>query len=76
MGDATNRGITLPMTWLIGNASHDHVLFLEKDFQLVESGDCAIQQIVAGINMLKVGGIRKSVAYQVSCRLATRRPVS
>jgi hypothetical protein len=54
MGDTNNYGITWPINWLIGNASHPYVLFLEKDFQLVESADCAVQQIAIGVEMLKV----------------------
>jgi hypothetical protein len=54
MGNADNHGLTWAMNWLMGNASNDHVLFLEKDFQLVESGDCFHEQIATGVQMLKV----------------------
>jgi hypothetical protein len=56
MGDENNYGITWPMIWLIGNASNEHVLFLEKDFQLVESNECAMQQLDIGVKMLEVRG--------------------
>jgi hypothetical protein len=54
MGDKENHGITRPINWLFGNASNEHVLFLEKDFQLVESLECAAEQIEIGVNMIKV----------------------
>jgi hypothetical protein len=67
MGDENNYGITWPLNWLIGNATNEVVLFLEKDFQLVESGDCAIQQIAMGKQMLEVcvwvGGMSCVQAY-------------
>ena len=36
MGTADNVGIVRGMTALTGNASNPHVLFLERDFQLIE----------------------------------------
>jgi hypothetical protein len=54
MGDGNNYGITWPLTWLIGNATNEHVLFLEKDFQLVESLECAVEQLRIGVTMLQV----------------------
>lgn len=30
MGDTENYGITYPLNWMVGNATHEHVLFLEK----------------------------------------------
>lgn len=54
MGDTENHGITWPLNWLIGNASNEHVLFLEKDFQLVEPIDCVYEQLAAGKSMLDV----------------------
>ena len=53
IGDASNHGITWPLIWLIGNATYETVLFLEKDFQLVESAECAMQQIDIGVKMLE-----------------------
>ena len=64
MGDENNYGITWPLNWLIGNATNEVVLFLEKDFQLVESGDCAIQQIAMGKQMLEVGGMSCVQAHE------------
>ena len=54
MGDEHNYQIAQAMSWLIGNATNEYVLFLEKDFRLVESIDCTIEQLNAGYNMLLV----------------------
>ena len=54
MGNEKNYQIAQAMTWLIGNATNDYVLFLEKDFRLVESLDCVMEQLDRGIDMLKV----------------------
>ena len=54
MGDQHNYQIAQAMTWLIGNATNEYVLFLEKDFQLVENIDCAIEQLNKGYNLLLV----------------------
>jgi len=40
LGDANNYGILKAIEMLMGNASRDYVLFLEKDFQLIESQEC------------------------------------
>lgn len=50
--DTNDRGILNPLNYLIGNASNHVFLFLEKDFRLVESIDCTIEQLNAGIEML------------------------
>jgi hypothetical protein len=55
LGDANNHGITWALNWLIGNATNEIVLFLEKDFKLVESLDCVHEQVEAGVSMLQVG---------------------
>lgn len=55
MGDATNYGIATALNWLFGNATNDYVLFLEKDFRLVESLDCALSQLSEGARMLADG---------------------
>ncbi len=54
MGDEKNYQIAQAMTWLVGNATNEHVLFLEKDFRLVESLDCALEQLDNGVKMLTV----------------------
>ena len=54
LGDNVNHQIARAMYWLMGNASNDHVLFLEKDFRLVESLDCAMQQLGAGVDIIIV----------------------
>ena len=56
IGDEANHGITGPLVWLIGNATNEHVLFLEKDFQLVESLDCVMEQLTSGVAMIDVRG--------------------
>lgn len=55
MGDGNNYGIATALNWLFGNATNDHVLFLEKDFRLVESLDCALEQLATGVSMLNEG---------------------
>ena len=54
MGNEKNYQIAQAMTWLIGNATNEHVLFLEKDFRLVETLDCAMEQLHKGVQMLNV----------------------
>jgi hypothetical protein len=54
MGDEKNYQIAQAMTWLIGNSTNEHVLFLEKDFRLVESLDCALEQLSTGLSLLTV----------------------
>lgn len=55
MGDSGNYGVTRPLNWLTGNASHEAVLFVQQEFQLVESVECAMQQIAAAVRMLQRG---------------------
>ncbi|CAE7853256.1 unnamed protein product, partial [Symbiodinium sp. KB8] len=55
MGDSKNYGILNALNWLAGNATNKHLLFLEKDFQLVESYACAREQILTGIHLVKTG---------------------
>jgi hypothetical protein len=54
MGNGENYHIAHAISWLVGNATNEHVLFLEKDFQLVESLDCAMEQLHKGVSLLKV----------------------
>jgi hypothetical protein len=42
------------LTWLTGNATHDAFLFVEQVFQLVESAECALEQISTGVRLLEV----------------------
>jgi len=51
-----NEGILNGINWLLGNATHDYFLFLEKDFRLSESIGCTLEQLDAGLNMLASGG--------------------
>jgi hypothetical protein len=54
LGNSVNHQIARAMHWLMGNATNDHVLFLEKDFRLVESLDCVMQQLHAGLEIINV----------------------
>lgn len=54
LGDSANHQIARAMLWLMGNATNEYVLFLEKDFRLVESIECVMQQLRAGIDILSV----------------------
>ena len=47
-----NEGISRGIHWLMGNASNDHFLFLEKDFRLVEDIGCALEQLKAGVALV------------------------
>lgn len=55
MGDAQNYGIARGMTYLTGNATKPYFLFLERDFQLIEPATCVVEQLEAGIKMVKEG---------------------
>ena len=48
-----NVGITPALNWLMGNATFDYFLFMEKDFRLVESYSCLVHQLHTGANLLK-----------------------
>ena len=72
MGDANNYQIAQAMNWMIGNASNEYVLFLEKDFQLVESLDCAMEQLDQGMKMLQVCPRLSETDYHGTSR---RRPL-
>merc|ERR1712137_93877 len=48
----TNRGITDPSNWMMGNATSDFFLFLEKDFRLAEPIGCVLDQLTAGHKLL------------------------
>ena len=50
-----NEGISRGIHWLMGNASNDNFLFLEKDFRLVESIGCALEQLTAGVALVSSG---------------------
>lgn len=54
MGDSHNYGIATALNWLFGNATNEYVLFLEKDFRLVESLDCVKSMLAEGVKMLDV----------------------
>ena len=55
MGTAENVGILRAMNYLVGNASSPYILFLERDFQLVEPATCVLEQLTAGVKMLREG---------------------
>lgn len=48
-----NAGILNGINWLLGNSTNEYLLFLEKDFRLVESLPCALEQIEAGLELLE-----------------------
>ena len=55
MGSVENVGILRGMNYLIGNASQPYFMFLERDFQLIEPATCVVEQLAAGLKMLKAG---------------------
>lgn len=55
LGNSQNYGIATALNWLFGNSTNEYVLFLEKDFQLVESLDCVKQQLAEGVRLLEDG---------------------
>ena len=55
MGTAENVGILRAMNYIVGNASQPYILFLERDFQLVEPATCVVEQLAAGVKMLQEG---------------------
>ncbi len=57
LGNENNYQIARAMTWLLGNATNDIVLFLEKDFQLVEPLPAVVHQLNTGVNMIKVNAL-------------------
>ena len=75
MGDSHNYGIAQALNWMFGNASNEHVLLLEKDFRLVESGDCAMEQLQTGLDLLEVrrGNLNTSTPQHVNT--STNRPI-
>jgi len=48
-----NEGILRGINWLMGNATHENFLFLEKDFRLVEPLPCVIEQILTGQQLIQ-----------------------
>eukprot|EP01102_Stenamoeba_stenopodia_P009910 TRINITY_DN2943_c0_g1_i2.p1 TRINITY_DN2943_c0_g1~~TRINITY_DN2943_c0_g1_i2.p1 ORF type:complete len:580 (-),score=176.15 TRINITY_DN2943_c0_g1_i2:58-1797(-) len=52
MGDQRNFGILKAIEMMMANASKDFVLFLEKDFQLIESLECVEDQLDAGLRLV------------------------
>ena len=53
MGTSENVGILRGMNYLVGNATQPYFMFLERDFQLIEPSTCVVEQLEAGIKMLK-----------------------
>jgi hypothetical protein len=54
LGDAGNYGIGDGIMALISAARNEHVIFLEKDFQLIESLRCTVQHLQTAVDMLDV----------------------
>lgn len=52
LASETNVGILNGINYLLGNATNEYMLFLEKDFRLVEPIGCTVEQIRAGLNLL------------------------
>ena len=55
LSSPTNEGILTGIKWLIGNSTNEYVLFLEKDFRLVESLPCALEQMQVGLQLIDHG---------------------
>lgn len=55
MGDKHNHGLTHALDWMAGNATEEHLLFLEKDFQLVEPVECVREQLASGVKLIREG---------------------
>ena len=55
IGSPNNEGLFNGLKWLIGNATYEHVLFLEKDFRLTESITCTFEQLQAGLHLIEDG---------------------
>lgn len=53
MGDAHNYGIARGINFLTGNASNPFILFLERDFQLIEPATCIAEQLAAGVKLIR-----------------------
>lgn len=53
MSSKTNHGITWALNWLAGNATQPYLLFLEKDFQLVDPVECVREQVAMGLELIK-----------------------
>ena len=47
-----NHGISKALNWLMGNATNEYFLFMEKDFRLVEPFSCVIEQFNVGFKLL------------------------
>jgi hypothetical protein len=57
LGTAANVGIAAGVVELVRAAKQPHVLFLERDFWLVEPGACVVQQLLAGVALLATGRV-------------------
>lgn len=51
-GSKTNVGQTRAINTMVHFASNDYVLFLEKDFRLIEPWPCVVEQLTTGIDFL------------------------
>ena len=57
IGNATNIGIARGMVSLTNAAKNPFFLFLERDFWLVEPSTCVVEQLLAGLELLKTGSV-------------------
>lgn len=48
-----NEGILRGINWLMGNSTHKHFMFLEKDFRLAEPLSCVLEQLIAGVEIIE-----------------------
>jgi hypothetical protein len=55
IGDGRLFPIGAAVNWLVGNATNDKVLFLEKDFALIEPAEYVAPRLDDGIQMLDTG---------------------
>jgi len=53
LGNAKNHGITWAIDWLVGNATQPFLLFLEKDFHLIEPAECVREQMASGVRLIR-----------------------
>ena len=59
----SNLGILKGIRYIIGNATNEHVLFLEKDFRSTESLPCMLDQMQAGFDLI-INGKADVVKYR------------
>ena len=55
LGTPANVGITHGMLALTAAATQPYFLFMERDFQLVEPATCVLEELRAGVDLIKAG---------------------